>query len=64
MTIENGQIKKNMRTNQKSPEDPMTYLSELRKKARVCQIQKIVDEQRCNHCDQVVNIQEENKQAT
>ena len=53
-----------MRTKQKSFKDPMTYLAELRKKARFCQIHKIVDEQRCNHCDQIVNIPEDNEQAT
>ena len=32
-----------MRTKRKSSKDPMTYLAELRKMARFCQIHKIVD---------------------
>ena len=51
-----------MSTKRKNSEDPLTYLTELRKKAKFCRISQIIDGQICNHCNSVVEIIEKKTQ--
>ena len=41
----------------------MTFLSELRKKAKFCQVTKIINEQQCKHCNHIVETPEDSEKA-
>ena len=47
----------------KSSKDPMTFLSELRKKTKFCQVTEIVNAQQCNHCNWIIEIPEDSEKA-
>ena len=52
-------------SSRKSSDDPMGFLSELCKKAKYCKIFSIIDECiQCNHCNQLVKVDPEDKKAT
>ena len=52
-------------SSRKSSNDPMGFLSELRKKAKFCKIFSIIDKCiKCNHCDQLVKVNPDDEKAT
>merc|ERR1711954_378507 len=53
-----------MKTTRKNSEDPLTFLSELWKKAKFCRISQIIDRVECNHGHQKVKFDQNNEAAT
>ena len=52
-------------SSRKSTDEPMGFLTELRKKAKFCKIFSIIDECiQCNHCNQIVKVSPEDEKAT
>ena len=52
-------------SSRKTHDDPMGFLSQLRKKAKFCKIFSIIDECiQCHNCNQLVKVNPEDKRAT
>merc|ERR1711954_46890 len=57
-------LKSFMITTRKSSDDPLTFLSELCKKAKFCRISQVLDGVQCNKCHMEVKVDPNDEQAT
>ena len=53
-----------MKTTRKNSDDPLTFLSELRKRAKFCRISQIIDGVECNHCHERVKVNPNDERTT